>query len=163
MSECCSTAKEGSCSIAPVKPGFCPSCGGKGKSVATVTVKSLVRYHTRVAGSGSYLFCRTTDCDVVYFSDTATFRKPDLKVRMGIKETEDPVPLCYCFEYSRADIRRDIEELGSTKIPDEIKAEIQGGFCACEYKNPAGSCCLGDITRAVQEAKAAVALAHKPR
>jgi len=31
-------------------------------------------------------------------------------------------------------------------ITQEVKAER----CACEVKNPAGACCLGDITRAVQ-------------
>lgn len=153
MSECCSTAKEGTCSIVAAKPGFCPACGKQGKSVATLTVKSLVRDHTRVARSGSYRFCRTPDCDVVYFSADGTFRKPDLKVRVGIKETEDPVPLCYCFDYSRTDIQGDIEKLGTTKIPDEIRVEIEAGFCACEVKNPSGVCCLGEINRVVQAAK----------
>jgi len=89
----------------------------------------------------------------VYFSDQAVFGKPDLKVRVGIKETADPVPLCYCFDYSREDVRRDIEAAGMTTILDQIKGEVQGGFCACEVKNPSGACCLGDITRAIQEAK----------
>ncbi len=160
MADCCSTAKDGVCTVPAAKPGFCPACGKKGKPVPTLTVKSLVRDHTRVARSGSYSFCRTPKCDVVYFSDNATFRKPDLKVRVGIKETEDPVPVCYCFDYGRADIRRDIEELGSTKIPDEIKEEIQGGFCACEVKNPSGSCCLGDVNRAVQEVLARSAVSR---
>lgn len=163
MSDCCSTAKDGTCSIPAAKPGFCPNCGKKGRSVATLTVKSLVRNHTHVAPSGAYLFCRTPDCDVVYFSESATFTKAELKVRVGIKETEDPLPLCYCFDYSRADIRRDIEQLGSTKVPDEIKAEIEAGLCACEVKNPSGVCCLGDVIRAVQEAKTAVAVANKSR
>jgi hypothetical protein len=61
---------------------------------------------------------------VVYFSLDVTFRKPDLKVRVGIKEREDPIPLCYCFGYTRADVRRDIEASGTTEIPDRIKAEI---------------------------------------
>jgi hypothetical protein len=81
------------------------------------------------------------------------FTKPDLKVRVGIKETDDPIPLCYCFDHSREDIRRDIEATGKTSVLEEIKAEVQGGFCACEVKNPSGACCLGDITRAIQEAK----------
>lgn len=156
MSGCCSTEKDGICSIPTAKPGFCSVCGKKGKSVATLTVKNLVREHTLVDPVGSYSFCRTPDCDVVYFCGDTTFRKPSLKVRVGIKEIEDPVPLCYCFDYSRADIRRDIAELGRTNIPDEIKAGIQGGLCACEVKNPSGSCCLSDITRAVQAAKSSV-------
>jgi hypothetical protein len=121
--------------------------------VAVLTVKSLVRDHMRVSASASYSFCRTTDCEVVYFSGQAVFEKPDLKVRVGLKETADPTPLCYCFDYSREDVSRDIEATGSTTILEEIKAEVQGGFCACEVKNPSGACCLGDITRAIQEAK----------
>src|SRR5713226_227211 len=104
---CCSTAKGGVCSLRTSKPGVCPSCGKKGKPVAVLTVKSLVRDHTSVPASVFYSFCRTVDCEVVYFSDQAVFNKPDLKVRVGIKETADPIPLCYCFDYGRADVRRD--------------------------------------------------------
>ena len=74
-------------------------------------------------------------------------------MRVGIKETTEPMPLCYCFEYSREDIRRDIDVSGSTLILERIKAEVQEGFCACEVKNPSGACCLGDITRTIQELK----------
>ncbi|HEV2378948.1 MAG TPA: hypothetical protein VG206_04025 [Terriglobia bacterium] len=153
MSDCCSTTKEGTCSLPTSNPEVCPSCGKKGKPVAVLTVKSLVRDHMRVPASVSYSFCRTVDCEVVYFSDQAVFTKPDVKVRVGIKETADPIPLCYCFDYSRENIRRDIEAAGKTSVLEEIKAEVKGGFCACEVKNPSGTCCLGDITRAIQEAK----------
>lgn len=121
--------------------------------MAVLTVKSLVRDHTRVRTSVSYSFCRATDCEVVYFSDQAAFNKPDLKVRVGVKETLDPIPLCYCFDYSREDVRRDIESTGNTTILEEIKTEVQGGFCACEVKNPSGACCLGEVTRAIHGAK----------
>ena len=153
MSGCCSITKDGTCSLPTSNPEVCPSCGKKGKPVAVLTVKSLVRDHTRVPASASYSFCRTVDCEVVYFSDQAVFAKPDVKVRVGIKERADPIPLCYCFDYSREDIRRDIEVAGKTSVLEEIKAEVQGGFCACELKNPSGTCCLGDITRGIQEAK----------
>lgn len=157
MSGCCSTTKDGTCSLPTSNPEVCPSCGKKGKPVAVLTVKSLVLDHTRAPGSVSYSFCRTVDCEVVYFSDQVVFTKPDVKVLVGIKETADPIPLCYCFDYSREDIRRDIEAGGKTSVLDEIKAEVQGDFCDCEVKNPSGTCCLGDITRAIQEAKKRVA------
>ena len=153
MSDCCSTTKDGTCSLPTSNPEVCPSCGKKGKPGAVLTVKSLVRDHMRVPASVSYSFCRTVDCEVVYFSGQAVFTKPDVKVRVGIKETADPIPLCYCFDYSREDIRQDIEAAGKTSVLEEIKAEVQGRFCACEVKNPSGACCLGDITRAIQEAK----------
>ncbi len=151
MSGCCSTAKDGACAVPARQPGICPACEQKAKSVQTLTVKNLVREHWRVPVSASFSFCRTPECDVVYFADEAIFRKPDLKVRVGIKEKDDPVPLCYCFEYTRENVRSDLEERGTTEIPERIKAEIQGGFCACETKNPAGDCCLGNVAKAIQE------------
>jgi hypothetical protein len=161
MSDCCETTKDGSCSPPTSKPGICPSCGKKGKPVAVLTVKSLVRHHSRVPASASFSFCRTVGCEVVYFSDQVTFTTPDMKVRVGIKETADPIPLCYCFDYSRDDIRRDIEDRGQTSIVQQIKAEVQGGFCACDVKNPSGACCLGDITRAVQECRKDISVSDR--
>ncbi len=157
MSGCCADRCE---TPAPVPDsGACPQCGKKGKSVSTLTVKSLVENHTRVSPA-DYFFCRTRDCQVVYFSEKYLFRKRDLKVRVGLKETEDPVPLCYCFDYSRSDICKELEERGSTDIPERIKAEVKAGYCACEVKNPSGSCCLGDIARAIQEVKQRVAVSR---
>lgn len=131
----------------------CPACAMNGKPVPLLTVKNLVRDHTRVLASDSYSFCRTADCEVVYFSEQSVFTKSELKVRVGIKEIASPIPLCYCFDYSREDICRDIEATGETSVLNEIKTEVQGGFCACEVRNPSGTCCLGDITRVIQEAK----------
>jgi hypothetical protein len=151
MSGCCKHEAAAACSLPERELGICPSCEKKARSVSTLTVKSLVRDHTRVSAGGSYWFCRTPECDVVYFSKKAVFRKPDVKVRVGLKEKQDPIPLCYCFDYTREDIRSDITHRGQSDIPDKIKAEVQGGFCACEIKNPSGACCLGDIGSAIQE------------
>lgn len=158
MSGCCSP-KPDSARAAPQRTvGTCPSCATRAKSVSTLTVKSLVSIHTRVSADSLYWFCRTQACDVVYFSDTTVFRKSDLKVRVGLKEHEDPIPLCYCFGYDREDVRRDVEAQGTSEIPDRIKAEVQAGFCACEVKNPSGGCCLGDVNCALKEMTAEKAI-----
>ena len=49
-----------------------------------------------------YFFDRTPSCDVVYFSNEAQsyFRKDELSVRVGLKQTESPIALCYCFGHS---------------------------------------------------------------
>lgn len=151
MSSCCTQKAGAAGALSERQAGICPTCEKKAKSVSTLTVKSLVRNHTRVSADGSYWFCRTPNCDVVYFSSGSIFRKPAIKVRVGIKETGSPISLCYCFDYTREDIRRDITHRGETDIPDKIKAEVEGGFCACEVKNPSGACCLGDIGRTIQE------------
>jgi hypothetical protein len=149
--DCCNSKTGTACAASEAKPNACSSCGHQARPVTTLTVKSLVRDHTRVPATAEFFFCRTHDCEIVYFSGDVVFRKCDLKVRVGLKEVQDPIPICYCFDYTRADIRNDLESLGKTEIPERIKAEVQNGFCACEVKNPSGKCCLGDVNRVVKE------------
>ena len=107
----------------------------------------------REIGRGTYFFCGTPECDTVYFSPSSakTFLKRDLKVRVGIKETEDPIPICYCFSHSRASAWQEIEQAGTSSIVESIKREIRAGRCECEIKNPSGKCCLGEVMRVIAE------------
>lgn len=151
MSDCCSVPK--TCSHPAVMD--CPSCGNRSKQVDSLTVKSLVRRLPFGIPQAQYYFCEAPGCEVVYFpshQDAPTFGRSDLLVRVGAKETEDPIPVCYCFGFSRKDIQDEIADTGRTTVADRITAEVKAGNCACEVKNPSGKCCLGDIARAAQDA-----------
>ncbi len=105
-------------------------------------------------GETQYYFCEAATCPVVYFpydTGATAFQKPDLSVRVGLKETGDPVPICYCFGITRKEIWDEIDETGASTITNRIKAEVRAGNCACEVKNPSGKCCLGNITRTVKD------------
>lgn len=147
------------CCAVPEKPQSenwqCPKCGRKGKPVPRVTLDLLHPDAKARLTDAAYLFCETPDCPIVYFApdDGSVFHKADLIVRVGIKETEPPIPLCYCFDYTREMLWAELEATGKTTIPDRIKAEVQAGNCRCEFTNPRGSCCLGDIQRAIQAFK----------
>ena len=148
-SERCSAAD------APASAGRCPLSGTLGWSVNLVTLEALLQPDAlRRLDGASYCFCSAAACDAVYFdSETdSVFRKRDLTVRVGLKEQEHPIPLCYCFGYSLADIERDLAARGTTDIPDRITAEIRAGQCACEIRNPQGICCLGSVNAAVRTA-----------
>ncbi|MFA0760771.1 MAG: hypothetical protein HZLCBSQH_000872 [Candidatus Fervidibacterota bacterium] len=145
------------CCAVPEKPqsadGRCPECGRKGKPVPRITLEKLLTPEAqRRLTPAAFLFCETPNCPVVYFApdDGSVFYKPDLMVRVGIKETEPPIPLCYCFGFTREMLWSELAQAGKTTIPDRIKAEVQAGNCRCEETNPRGSCCLGDIQRAIQ-------------
>jgi hypothetical protein len=69
-------------------------------------------------------------------------------VRVGAKETADPIPVCYCFGFTRKDIEDEIVETGRSTVADRIKTEVNAGNCACEVRNPSGKCCLGGVARA---------------
>ncbi len=150
MSDCCSVnAKTGA---APAVLA-CPVNGSRSKQVDMLTVKSLVRKLPLAMPSTQYYFCDASDCEVVYFpldAEAPRFHRDDLVARVGAKETADPIPICYCFGFTRQDIWDEIRSAGKSTVAEQITAEVKAGNCACEVKNPSGKCCLGDVTRAVR-------------
>jgi hypothetical protein len=145
--EACSAAADGAIATR------CPASGTVGLNVDLVTLKALLTGDALRRLDGiAYRFCPEPSCDVVYFDtkSDSLFRKTDLIVRVGLKEREHPITLCYCFGYKLADVQQDLNERGTTNIPAIINAEIKAGHCACELKNPQGTCCLGSITAAVK-------------
>lgn len=152
MSDCCSVHEVQGAAPAVM---VCPACGSRSKQVQSLTVKSLVRSLPLGMPAVQYYFCAAPDCDAVYFAadpGAPLFRRSDLWVRVGVKESEGPVPVCYCFGFTRESIQEEIRQKGKSTIAEKIKAEVQADNCACELKNPSGKCCLGDVNRAVQEA-----------
>lgn len=151
MSDCCSVN---------VKPGVapaampCPVNGWRSKQVDTLTIKSLVHKLPFAMPDTQYYFCDSPGCEVVYFgfdAEAPWFRREDLTVRVGAKETDDLVPVCYCFGITRRDIWDEIRNTGKSTAAERITAEVAAGRCACELRNPSGKCCLGDITRAIKK------------
>ena len=104
------------------------------------------------AMTGTYSFCATRECPVVYFEEHGShkFTIDDLRVRVGVKEGADPIPLCYCFGFDESHIRDEISTTGTTTIPERISTLIREGLCACESRNPAGLCCLGEVNKAAK-------------
>ena len=151
MSACCPVSAEaGSAPLAME----CPLNGARSRQVGILTVKSLVRRLPLEMPHTQYYFCDSPDCAVVYFPldpEAPSFRCDDLVVRVGAKETEDPIPICYCFGFTCQDISDEIRRTGNSTVAKRIAAEIEAGRCACEVRNPSGKCCLGDITRTVNQ------------
>jgi hypothetical protein len=101
---------------------------------------------------GPSWFCRTAACQVVYFNAVTTLQKDRVAVRIGLKETDDPITLCYCFGYTLADVRTELAANGRSEVPLRISEAIRAKLCACTTRNPAGVCCLPDVHEAVAAA-----------
>lgn len=130
----------------------CKGCGKIGKPVKRKTLEHLLK-EDRVSSirNVQYFFCPFSSCNVVYFSeDGETFYKTDLKVRVGLKETEEPIPVCYCFGYTRKMILEDFLKNGRSTIQEEIMKKVKEGRCRCEVTNPQGTCCLGIVATVVK-------------
>lgn len=134
----------------------CPLTGTNGKVVAAETVLSLVRKEVlvRLSSPEGFYFCPEENCDVVYFNpDGKLIRTPDVRVAVHQKSSDPDVPVCYCFDYTPRKIREEIERTGRSTVVAEITRRVQAGECACEIKNPQGTCCLGNVSKVVKEVK----------
>jgi len=124
--------------------------------VKRITLGALLKPESRlrIPTEEDFYFCRTPTCQAVYFKpDTVIFRKRDMAVKVGLKEANDPMaPVCYCFGWTPKKIQDEIKATGKSTAVDEIKAQVKRGNCYCEITNPQGSCCLGNVTKAVTDA-----------
>lgn len=132
---------------------LCPRCGGRGREVGTITLKSLLapRALERLQPKSSYAFCPTPDCSVVYFSDESIFTTADLKVPVFQKDSGPDVPVCYCFGWTRRRIADEITATGKSTAVFHVAEHIKAGRCGCDVNNPQGSCCLGNLQAVVRE------------
>lgn len=136
----------------------CPHCGREGQPVDRTTVQALLKPEALgMVNGGQYAFCETPDCPVVYYAaDGPAFEKHHVRVRVGLKETEDPVTVCYCFGVTERMIREDIQRTGRSSASARIRLEVKEGHCRCEVENPSGRCCLGEVRQAEKRAAAEI-------
>ncbi|MCI0711819.1 MAG: hypothetical protein L0154_16810 [Chloroflexi bacterium] len=133
--------------------GYCPVCGQQGKKVGGATVKTMVSISLHEVRDTQYYFCKTADCRVVYFNEDGdqTFNTTQVRERVYQKEpTSLDVLACYCFQHTAQSIRAELQSKGHSNVVDDINAGIQAGQCACDWRNPQGSCCLGNVKTLVK-------------
>lgn len=133
---------------------ICKKCGGKWRPVSEVTLKSLVKEPVleSIESLNGFYYCETPTCGVVYFNheQQVYLHKEEVKIRVGIKEIKDPIPVCYCFGWTQERIFEQIKQLGYSTAIQEINAKVKAGECTCEIKNPSGRCCLGEVIKVVK-------------
>lgn len=136
------------------RTGFCPVSGARGRKVDTATVKCLLKVSLKAVTHQPYYFCPDGECAVVYFAEDGshTFNIPDVRERVFQKEPESSdVLVCYCFRYALDDIQQERGSADDSQIVAAIRAGIQAGQCACDWRNPQGDCCLGNVVALIKK------------
>lgn len=156
MSEdCCSQNSAETNEAQAAGKAVCPQCGHTGIAVPGQTIKALLSVSLRRIAVNDFYFCRTPTCQTVYFSVGAEsfFSKSDLREWVYQKEPgRDDMLVCYCFRHTAGDIRNG-SPASREAILNDIKAGIRDNQCACDLRNPQGSCCLGNIYALIKEAE----------
>ena len=155
--DCCTTPNGQLQQERTIEIQNCPACGKNGKKVGMETVKAMlpVTLH-EIQPDSIYLFCRTADCAVVYFTDDGeqTFIEDDLREKVYQKHPDDDdVFVCYCFRHTPGSIRVELLATGQSTVVETVTAGTKVHQCACELRNPQGSCCLGNVNAAVKRVK----------
>lgn len=159
---CCSVPSAGAecCELpsatlhrAPRARAACPACGQKGKPVEGQTVKAMLSVTLREVRDTDYLFCRTRDCPVVYFAadGAQTFTTDQVRERVYQKEPEaEDVFACYCFRHTVGELTHASADT-RLEIVNDIDSGIHADQCACDLRNPQGSCCLGNVKALIRQ------------
>ncbi len=139
--DCCSDVKSKS---------SCPLCNELKQVVTVQTLKHwLAASLIPIVGEGPFYFCDTKDCEAVYFSGdhSILYAKEQIRDRIAFKETSGPATICYCFGVSKEMILEEILETGKSTFSTWIGKEVRQGNCACDVRNPAGRCCMGEVKK----------------
>lgn len=117
------------------------------------TVKALVSDSLRAVKNEQYFFCRTQTCPVVYYTANggSAYTVAQVRGRVYHKEPKEAdVLMCYCFQYTAEEVRHAAPDVQQT-ILDDINTGIKADQCACDLRNPPGSCCLGNVRALINE------------
>lgn len=159
MSNCCSHPASAAAATPPADPArkICPRCGQAGKGVSLLTLKHQVKpAHLAAVEAGPFVFCRSAECPVVYFNAIGTtLLLADVRQVPTVKKSGNP-QLCYCFGFDTDMVREEIAATGVSTIPQRIATEMKAGRCACEIRNPQGSCCFANVSAVVKRELSAV-------
>jgi|SRR5438552_13555500 len=86
------------------------------------------------------------DCDIVYFGPETVFVLEDLTVPVFQKQRQGERTVCYCFDVTESQMRSELAVSGASVSASRIATLVRASRCACEVRNPQGSCCLGNVT-----------------
>jgi hypothetical protein len=131
------------------REAVCPSNGKSGKRVDSLIVKAMLNIPLDVLRNVEYRFCVDPDCPTVYYSADGLqeFMEGDLRERVYQKHPGDAeVPVCYCFQHTLGEVRAE-----GMRVYADIDRGVRAGKCACDIRNPQGSCCLGNVKHLVKQ------------
>ena len=157
--ECPPEAGSETCEPTSARPSVaCPACARPGKTVGALTLKAMLAHPLTELREVEYRFCRTPECSTVYYSADGEqqFLERDIREHVHNKHPDDDsVFVCYCFRHTPESIEKELATTGRSTVVAAITAGIQAGQCACDIRNPQGSCCLGNVRAVVNRAEAA--------
>jgi hypothetical protein len=119
--------------------------------VEATTLKAMLNLPLDVLRNVEYRFCADPNCPTVYYSADGLQTFSESNVREPVyqkRPTDTDVFVCYCFRHTVGEIRAD-----GARVFEGISRKVKNGLCACDLRNPQGSCCLGNVNQLVKQTR----------
>ena len=129
---------------------ICPDCGQPGVGVKEKAVRfNIVNPKRKIKDlKTKWNVCINPGCECSYFSGKDFFRISNLKKPLFFKDNSDDVPICYCSDLTRGEIK-DAVSNGCKTIKEVQKFTKKNMTGHCETKNPLGKCCRNVFLRTI--------------
>jgi len=93
--------------------------------------------------------CLNPNCNCSFFSKDNVFKTSDLIRPLFFKDSSDNVPICYCSDITRGEIKNAVRN--GCKTINEVQAYTKKNITGiCEEKNPLGKCCRNVFLKTIK-------------
>jgi bacterioferritin-associated ferredoxin len=131
---------------------ICPKCGQPAVSVDFKTVEyNLIDSAKPTFESNlKWSICSNLNCECSYFSKYQIFTITDLIKPLFFKDNSDNVPICYCSDLTRGEIKNAVRQ-GMRTIDDVQRFTQKNITGLCEERNPLGKCCRNVFLKTISD------------
>jgi len=131
---------------------ICPKCGlpAVEVNVKAVRFNIIEAQQALINVKNKWSVCINPACDCSNFSKTREFSTANLNVSLFFKDNSDNVPICYCSNLTRGEIKEAVKN-GCKSIDDVqnyTKKDITG---MCEERNPLSKCCRNVFLKTISD------------
>lgn len=131
---------------------LCPDCGQPAISVnfEAVIYNLVDSVKINIGANSRWSVCKNPKCDSSYFSEELIFKTKDLNKPFYFKDDGDDVPICYCSDLTRGEIKKAVKQgINSIRgIRKHTKKNISG---YCKERNPLGQCCRDEFLKTIAD------------
>lgn len=119
----------------------------------TAVINLLKKDFHAEMGNGDFCLCKNPSCQVVYYQAGTgkVFEVDSLKVKVWLKDQGDDVPLCYCHNVTRGQIKTAWRNGAKTFAEIAKTTGVSKDGCNCKVNNPSGKCCFAAIKQYIDE------------
>ncbi|MCW0484838.1 (2Fe-2S)-binding protein [Gaoshiqia sediminis] len=129
----------------------CAKCGTPAITLNKEAVEDKTGKELNLSDKEKIYTCPNPSCEIAYFTKELTFKSEDLFVPLFYKDKSDNVPICYCSNLTRGEIKNAVKN-GSKTIDDVQVFTGKNMTGNCKIKNPVGQCCRNAFLYEIEQA-----------